>query len=159
MRVDRLFRCEATDYTQRTPTACTSVATCDSCLRRREAGLTPSRKLVYLQPFSRVCRLRDVLIPYRSVRTGPLLIRRRARGAPLPRGLTSKTRLQNAQINTLLLRSIDAIAAAKPANEAAAMRALKGSVKRAAAASDQAGLADQLIAAIAWPIVFVDALE
>ena len=80
-------------------------------------------------------------------------------GAPLPRGLTSKTRQQNAQINALLLRSIEAIAATKPATDAAAMRALKGSVRRAAAASDQAGLADQLIAAIAWPIVFVDALE
>ena len=80
-------------------------------------------------------------------------------GVPLPRGLTSKTRLQNADINTLLLRAIDAVAAAKPKTDAGAMRALKGAVKRAGAESDQAGLADQLIAAIAWPIVFVDALE
>jgi hypothetical protein len=80
-------------------------------------------------------------------------------GAPLPRGLTSKARLQNAQVNTLLLRSMDAIAATNPANDAAAMKTLKGSVTRAAAESGQAGLAEKLIAGIAWPIVFVDGVE
>src|SRR5215831_9688002 len=84
-------------------------------------------------------------------------------GRPMPRRRTSR----RAELNAVLCRSIEAVAATSPKTEAAALTALQASIKRTASALQQAALtangseAAQAAPAALFtlPIVFIDGVE
>ena len=80
-------------------------------------------------------------------------------GRPAPRSMATSAKTQDARERALLVQTIDRIAAAHPADEAAASALLPSTLTDVAATAGEAPLAAQLLTLPALPIVWVDGIE